>query len=248
MVFKINHRKYIRKPGEFPKSRLTKLKYKHVADVESVVVIGGGPSTALDKDVINEYIIKNNSIVIGTNYSYPFICKMDYTYFGDAGKFKSGLASVRGGIFVCVSLVDRYPPYFWLKVKNHYKCYEVFLRGLRHGNYIRKWSINSNGTFPAGKYGPSGLAVSCISLLFNPKEVVLTGIDGPIMSGYTILKKKTFDGRVKEYGPMKKYRLRRGALEFKVIKLLRNNGVKIRCAPSSPFWGINKKKHGINSI
>ena len=231
------------------KSRLTKLKYKHIRPSKSVVVLGGGPSTSSDKDLINEYISRNDSVVISTNYSYSFISKIDYVYFGDPGKFRSNFKTVTGGIFVSVGIVDRYTQELWSRTEKKHECYEVFLRGYSHGNAIKKWTINRNGTFPSSKYGPSGLAIMCISLLFRPEEILVSGLDGPIVNRrFRLLKKKTFNGKTKIYGNLKKYKTKKRFLEVKVIRLLQENFVKIKCVPSSRFWNISKKKYGIETI
>jgi hypothetical protein len=249
MGLDLEYSKYYVKPSAKSEARLTKLKYKHMEPNKSVVVLGGGPSTLEDKDLINDYIEKNNSTVIGTNYPYPFISKMDYVYFGDPGKFRTNLKNVSCGIFIAVSIVDKYNQEFWSQVEDHHACYEVFNRHLTHGNDIKRWSINENGTFPTSKYGPSGLAVMCMSLLFKPEEILVSGLDGPMVTRQSkLLKKTTYNGKTKTYGSLKKYKTRKRALGSKVVRLLQEKSVEIKCVPSSAFWNISKKKYGITSI
>ena len=59
---------------------------------------------------------------------------------------------------------------------------------------------------------------------------------------------ETYNGKINTYGSLKKYKNRKGALEFKVVRLLQEKSVKIKCVPSSAFWNISKKKYNIISI
>ena len=234
---------------------LTKLRYELVESSESVVVLAGGMSVLLDKNKINNYIFKNNSIVISANHSYDFIDKIDYTFFGDPDVFLSKYTSIRGTPIISVRvkdrLKDRINNMFWNRfIKKKKVCFEVFTRGKKHGNKMKKWKINKDGTFPTLKYSSTGFAAMCISLLFRPKEVLVAGLDGPEFDTPkekrgSKLPKFDFNGRMKKYKSVRDSIEKKNVLEFKVIPLLQSKNVNIVCVPSSKLYGIDKKKYNI---
>jgi len=237
---------------------LTKLEYKLVEQSGSVVVLAGGLSTSLDRKKINNYISEHNSIVISANHSYNFIDKINYTFFGDPNVFLAKHKLARGTPIVSVRVKDRLKGIvsdkFWNRfIKKKKVCFEVFTRGKKHGNKMKKWKINKDGTFPTLKYSSTGFAAMCISLLFRPKEVLVAGLDGPEFDfpkekRGSKLTKFDFNGRMKKYKSVRDSTEKKNALEFKVIPLLQSKNVNIVCVPSSKLYGIDKKKYNIVSL
>lgn len=237
--------KYYQGPRGKGKTRLTKFRYNHIAQCDTVIVLGGGPSTRKNIKSINSFIANNNCIVLGANYSYDFISRMDYTYFGDWRRFRDRFKDVRSNVIVAVTLVDRFSPVFWDEVRKDRKCYEVFTRGRKHGQNAKRWKITREGLFPHGKISPSGFAVAVLSAVFRPKKVILFGLDGPIVTNKNMLKKKRFDGVIKEYGTKKKFRTRQRYLSRFVLPFLHGQDIDVYCPRNSPFWRLNKKKKKI---
>ena len=231
------------------KSRLSKFKYKWCEQSDKVVVVGAGASTKKNADLINKYIRDNDSMVFGTNYLYPCLDRMDYTYFGDWHRFKDRVVQINNTLLISVSIVDRFTPGLWELLCRNRECYEVFTRGKRHGNLSKIWKINKNGTFPHGKFSPSGFAIAAIAAMCRPKEMVLVGLDGPIVKNkQALLVKRRFDGAIKKYGTKKKYRIRQKFLSRLVIPFLHNRGIKLYSPVSCSMWNINKRKHQIHTL
>ena len=232
--------------------KFKKLKYKEVPQSDSVVVLAAGLSALLDKKIINDYVSEHDSIVISANHDYTFIKKIDYTYFGDPHIFLKNFYLTRGIILLSVKIVDSIGKSFWNCYRKKDSCYEVFTRRKPHGNCMSKWTISEDGTFPSYKYSSTGFAAACISLLFRPKEVLLSGLDGPEFTDNRRKKerliKKMFNGDTKKYKTFRESQDKRKCLEHKVIPLLKEKDVDIKCVPSSKLYGIDKKKHDITLI
>ena len=81
---------------------ITKLDY-NINQLNSIVVIGAGPSLNDYIDKINNYITANDAVVIGSNYNYPIAS--DFTLFTGPGTFKHSMANINSPNIIITSLV-----------------------------------------------------------------------------------------------------------------------------------------------
>ena len=82
--------------------------YKHVPQSDSVVIVGGGPSTGVYAEEVKQYIKDNNSKVFSANYSYESLgIDPDYVFIGDAFKFVDVIGSIDSDVVIPAKLFSR---------------------------------------------------------------------------------------------------------------------------------------------
>ena len=212
----------------------------------TAIVMGGGPSVRSSFDRIKKFVQNEKCIVFSANYGHGI--KTDFTYFGDFARFAAKFNEISSSsIIVSSTIVDRLNSRFWNETQKSIKCYEIYTRGKKHCSCVKKWKIKIDGSFPYSKVGPSGFACMLLPIFCRPDNIIVAGIDGPIISRRKMLRKYRFDGVIKKYGTFEKYKKRKTTLETCVIPLIQKFGIKIHCVKESAFWNVNKDKFKVDS-
>ena len=242
-------------------SIIKEFNYQTAPKSDSIVVLGGGPSTGANKDKINYYIENNNSIVISINYAYPGIKKSDYTYFGNWIQFlKLYNTIVSPNVIVSYFLQKKVKMrlqkdfyIFWQNAFKKHKFYKIGRGDGKKSMKKKKWTINKKGSL---KFlpSPSGFAGIVISTLFLPKRILIAGMDGPNnpVKGESLTKPRFSISRQAwrnvAYRSYDHYKQKRNTLKNLVLPLVFKRNISIDCFGDSPLWGLDKKKIGINIL
>lgn len=214
---------------------------------KKIVIMGSGPSILNHIKQI-EICKQKKYIIIGTNREYPI--QADYTVFGDYERLKKNYKEITSH-----SLIVPHDWYFGKNRTDRKKFLDAMDVKLfffqRNTNIlfkdIKKIKIDKNG-FINHYAGGTGITSMILSCFFHPKEIIISGFDGPVFYENKTISKK-YDGEIghyrpDEWGPIKK----REFLESKVIPFLVNKGIVVKCFEDDMLWSINKQKAGITTI
>ena len=162
------------------------LTYDTAEKANSVGVFGGGATTGKNTKKIQEYISKNNSLVVSINYNHAGM-DSDYTYFGNWRQFLELRKTIQSKNMIFTYFLKKKTSYrltgtkfkrFWSKYSKNHNIYSIGKGEGRDSYKMKSWKIKSNGSFlflPS----PSGFAGIVVSVLFRPKRILITGMDGP---------------------------------------------------------------------
>ena len=244
--------------------RFSKFSYKHVHQSDSVVIVGGGPSTGIYAEEVKQYIKDNDSTVLAANYSYEGLgIESDYTFTIDRRKIVQNIEHLNSHLIVSAKFwektnTDKKKKFsklrepindaFYRHVERGYKVYKVGRPKGPHLFLSKKVSfleIDKNGKFPYSTIGISGTSLIPASLVCRPKKMLIVGIDGPVGGGKT---KLMFDGREVNYGKDVKCEKIKQSLLNIVLPGVLDRKITMETFKDVGIYGFNKKKVGIKVI
>ena len=181
--------------------RILEFCYLTVSRSDSVVVIGAGLSTTLNKEKIIKYIDENKSTVFAANYNFESLgIKSHYTYITDPEKLEQNIMKINSNLIVPSKLAVHYSNATFSKFLEKHKRYNVYRMGIYNKKYTygstRILSHNGNGTYPFFSFGISGFGTILAASVCRPKKMLLVGIDAPKMN---VEFKTMYDNKIVKY-------------------------------------------------
>ena len=238
---------------------------------DSVVVLCGGPSTTTNAGRLKSYIKKNSSVVLSANYNFykTIGIKSDYTYITDQLKLFENISLLDSDLIIPIKMKTsmKNAPKVNRALTRHRGDIRLYIqrrKPFRISSYMigdkQKVSVykekrkqilmKGNGEFPYRRLGSAGQGCILLSLVFRPKKILIVGLDGSTPGD--ISKKKMFDGSTVKYASEEKHA---SVIEFlevmlfpSMLRLGAKYGTRIETYNSVGFYGLNKKKLGVNVI
>jgi hypothetical protein len=211
------------------------ISYQEVQNNDHLIVMGAGPSINQNINRIKDWQQEKKAIVIGTNYKYKIFT--DYVVFIDNKIYQVRKKEVIGKLIVGQRV-------HWKSDKTLYDRILV----IKHKKtpsylYTKNIKISSTG-FINHETGSAGFAALLISGFFNPKEILVAGLDGP--SKKTM---KHFASPTKTLKNKNKKWFRNNIYYFlKVITFLKKKKINILSFKNDNFWGIDRNKAGVTFL
>lgn len=223
--------------------------YETAPQVDSVVLVAAGPSTANYHGQIIEYVKANKSIVFAANYNYGDI-KSNFTYYSDHRKFIEQFKNIDPESKIILrewsyrtskKAIDRL-----LNGRFFYRAGTFKpLNSIYRSNNI---NIGHDGSLNYTTIGCSGLALLTISLLCRPKKMLISGIDGPLNGDLGNEFKKTYSGSIVKADHIKKTKKIINFLENIAMPNLTKRGIRVESFSGLGFYNLDKKKIGMEVI
>jgi hypothetical protein len=242
--------------GQIQKDPYSKFNYKAVKQSDSTVVLCAGPSVANNKDKVLDYIKNNNSVVLGSNYSYESIgIKSDYTYVANDFKLSENAAKINNHIIVPFKVFNgnEVDPRITRKlllnhIKKGFKVYVIGAYKTPTTYTITKGTIKieKDGEIIYSRLSSAGHGCMYLSTVFQPKKILLVGMDGPADSSCQT--KVMFDGKVVKYGKPKKNENFKQHFVNVVMPTLKSKGITLETFVDVGIYQINKEEVGIRVI
>lgn len=268
-VAKLKESKALKKSKALQKSHripgiYRELLYNSMIQRESVVILCAGPSLNVYNQEVIQYIRENNSLVISANYDFRDKgMKSHYTYITDQNKLIENVSKIQSHLVIPVKMktdynqhgVEQHLKAYGGRVKSfistefdldNYKAYQVGVLGKQTVYSAASLKIGKKGRFPYRRLGSAGQGAMMVSLLANPKKMLLVGLDGPNKSNGG-LSKSLYDGRSIKYDENKFDRIADYIGKI-LIPCVKSRGVTIDTFENVAFYGLNKKKLGVNIL
>lgn len=231
-------------------NKITNFNYSSIKSRDSVVVLGAGPSLTSNIKNIKKYIVKNNSVVISANYNFISLgIKTDYTYITDKEKLIKNIHTIRSPIVVPVSIFfDKRCANVIRDFHNRLK-FAVYKVGEKNTLSVYDCSggllLDSHGEFHHCGLGIAGLGALAISLVFQPKKILIVGIDDP-KPGKDY--KTMYDGKKVFYGKDRKCKKVIRYFTCNILPTLRKKNITVDTYEDVGFFGLDKKTLDFNIL
>lgn len=224
--------------------------YSSIKQRDSAVVLGAGPSLTYNAKNIKKYIAKNNSVVISANYNFVSLgIKSDYTYITDKIKLIKNIHSIRSPLVVPISV------FFDKRCSNAIRDFHnrlkflVYKVGVKNSLSVYDCSggllLDLNGEFHHSGLGIAGLGALAISLIFQPKKILIVGIDDP-KPGKDY--KTMYDGKKVFYGKDRKCKKVIRHFTHNILPTLKKKNIAVDTYENVGFFGLDKKTLDFNIL
>lgn len=209
---------------------------------DSVVVIGGGPSTQRYRNRILEYVRFHNSTVISANYNYDWI-DVDYTYFTDKKFYIKQIRKITCPKIIVGQRVLNYIPKEEKQKRTYYK---VGIHGCPNVYKQKQLVIPKNGVVRYKDLGTSGFSAVFVSIFFRPKTVLLVGYDGPTSDCKYKVK---LDGtKIRYKDPVELVRKKKNYFLKTLLPFMNQQNIQMESFALDALWGVDKNKLGIEIL
>lgn len=227
--------------------------YKIAPPCGTVIIIGGGPSSATNAENIKEYIKTHKCTIFASNYNFleALGVKSDYTYITDPKKLRENVFSINSHLIIPYYLRTTIKVEFIAKVikKLSEKNKKVYFVGgnTKHHVYecVGGLKINHDGNLPYYSLGISGFGTMIVSTMCRPKKMVIVGIDDPKPDNKY---KMTFEGKKVVYDKPEKAIKVRNYFSRVLIPTIIKMGITIESFKDVELLGFDRKKLGIGKI
>jgi len=217
--------------------------------VNSIVILGAGPSLTTNIENIKRYIIKNNSTVISSNYNFEELGLIaHYTYVTDEEKLIVNASKINTPLIVAAAIIN-YKTLRFLRAFRKRTSLPVYKMG-RHGGphvYDGKGVVftDASGAFVNKSLGIAGLGAIVSSIVFKPKRMLIVGIDDPTPGkDFKIM----YDGSKVNYTKRKKCIKVVNYFSSRVVPTLRAKKIAVDTFADVNFFGLSKKGLKFNII
>lgn len=210
--------------------------YNNIRSYDSVLVLGGGPSLTSSMNLIQDFIKKENPVILSANYEHKNI-NIDFIHFVTSSKFREAYKQK----IKTKNIILRDKISYLSNNNIGYNYYKIGNNKSESGAYkIKKIQISNNGDFNYFNLGNAGFSTIVISAIFKPKKIFMVGFDGPF-SDYS--KKLIYKNEIKYYN--KSFTEKRGVLKKKyfnnvIIPFLLSKNIKIYSSKKDKLWGISR--------
>lgn len=229
--------------------------YSTAKKTNSVVVLFAGPSTMQNKERIIDYVKNNNSVVIGSNYSYESIgIKSDYTYVANDFKLDENEKHINNDIIVPGRIfsgeID--PKKSRKTLRRHIdRGFNVFMAGGKEFSTTYKIKsgaieIKPDGFLPYGRFSSAGHGAMLMSIVCRPKKMLIVGLDGP--SDSSCKEKIMFTGKKVPYNKPQKNENFKNHFTNVILPSMRKFGISIETYSNVIIYGLDKSDLGIKII
>jgi len=223
--------------------------YKTIKKSNNIVILGAGPSLSSNIDNIKQYIVRNKSIVIGSNYNFVDLgLNANYTYITDEEKLLTNISKINCPVIIASAILNQrtYRSLRAFRSRTRLPVYKIGRHGAPHV-YEEDGLINIDpeGCFRYRSLGIAGLGALVSSIIFKPQRVLVVGIDDPTPGkDHKIM----YDGTKVRYTKNKKCQKVIRYFSNRIVPTFRHKKIIIDTFSDVNFFGLSKRKMKFNVI